>query len=168
MITQNHYYIVGSFLVKKIMYILLAKKRKIDTQCVCVLHSVTVFWKCPLSHKLDGGGGFIDVSCTQEQLHSSRKVENHCPRWFWLQLEYEIHVVLNGSFSNEIWKPASFPFLCSLQKEDLRADNKENCRELWCDLGQISSVVRSCTYAHRKLCQAKSGMEIWQLYGCFE
>lgn len=40
-------------------------------------------------------------------------------------------------------------------KKDLRADNKENGRELLCDLGQISSVVRSCTYARGKLCQAK-------------
>lgn len=31
------------FLVKRIMYILLAKKRKIDIQCVCVLHSVAIF-----------------------------------------------------------------------------------------------------------------------------
>lgn len=112
------------------MYILLAKKRKIDIQCVCVFAQYNYFLKCPISHKLDGRVGFIEVSCTQEQPHSSHKVENHCPRWFWLQLEYEIHFVLNGSFSNEIWKPASFPFLCSLQKEDLRADNKENGREL--------------------------------------
>ena len=41
-----------------------------------------------------------------------------------------------------------FPFLCLLHKEDLRADNKGNGRELLCDLGQISSVVQPCTQTH--------------------
>lgn len=62
---RTHYYHYRSItiisLVKKIAYILLTKRKK-DIKCACVWRSITIFRKCSIIHRLEGGLGFIEVS----------------------------------------------------------------------------------------------------------